>query len=336
MLSLKFKRNLLLSLFGLALLLIVISIVFKNYLFAPYSYENNMDTEEIRERFRSIINDFGIEDKLIKETKSKDKFSGQDIPNIKVQVPKDLSIPEILQDIFQSFGKDSLLIHSVEKVKGGKSTLVLKKGNSAILQSEFDYAKNYTRNKGFIAFVIKDPDLESPSTNVLVESSTKVNLLIRPNTKYIQHLDFIQKNRKEFSLLIDDEIDEQKYKLGASYSEQRVVTVIKTLVKDFSKAVCFIVDDNSKFYSSANQEILSRELAKRKIKLFRLSEFVILEDDEKLISIFEGQMENLGGNKEIIFLLTKETYLAINPEIKKYKKRGYRIVNSSLMFGNAE
>ncbi len=74
-----------------------------------------------------------------------------------------------------------------------KSTLTLKLGAATILQAEFDYAKNYSREKGFLAFILYDADLGNQSTTLLIESPTKLNLLIRPDTKHIQYLEFITK-----------------------------------------------------------------------------------------------------------------------------------------------
>jgi hypothetical protein len=331
MFSLKFKKNLLLSLFGLAIVLVAANIFFKNNLINQNSDADRIARGEISQKFKNILADFGIEDKLIKETKLVDKHSGQEVSSIKVQVPQDLSIPEILKDVFQSFRNDSLIILANEKKKGGKTVLTLKKINSLVLQAELDYAKNHSRNIGNVAFVINDVDPENSSASVLIESPTKLNFLIRPEIKHLQHLEFIRNNGQQFSVLIDDDISEQKYKLGASYSEQRVVTVIKTLVTDFQDAVCFIIDNNSRFYNSPNYEILNRELTKRKIKLFRTSDFINLSDDETLPEQFNQQMESLTSGGSIIFLLSEDSYLSLSPEIKKYEKKGCRIISSSLI-----
>lgn len=328
---LKFRRNLLVSLFALAVLLIAIKILLNSVLMVSDSEQKFIDANEVNQRFISLLDEFGIEDKLIKINKSKDKFSGREIPNIRIQVPKDLSIPEILQDIYQSYSNDSLQIYSVEKVKGGKSTLVLMKGKSAILQAEFDYSKNIIRDKGSIAFIINDVDLRKASTTALVESSTKLNFLIRPDSKIVQQLKFINENGKQFSILIDDNASEQKYKLGPGYSEHRVVTVVKTLVTDFTSAVCFVIDDKSEFYKSSNRKILSRELSRRNIKMLTFSDFVILDNDENLLYNFIRGIENVRGSEGVIFLLNEDSYQSIYPQIKKSKKKGYRVINSSLL-----
>jgi len=327
----KFKQNLLLTLIATAVILIAANFFFDSDLLSNSSDVDAIDKEEISQRFLNILAAFDIEDKFIKENKVKDKHSRQEISSFKVQVPKDLSIPEILQDVFQSFRKDSLLIQSDEKVKGSKTTLALKMGSSTVVQAELDYAKNYSRNNGYLAFIIKDVDPADASTTVLIESPAKINLLIRPETKHLQQLEFIRNNGQQFSVLIDDDIIEQKYKLGETYSEQRVVAVIKTLVTDFQKAVCFVIDDNSNFYKSPNYEILNRELTKRKIKLFRASEFVNLGSDETVLNTFNGQIEAMGGGESIVFLLSEESYVLLNPEIIKYKKKGYRVISSSLI-----
>jgi len=331
MLSFRFKKNLFLVLIASAAILITANILFKSDLLIHGSDEDSIDEKEISQRFKNILDEFDIESKFIKENKLRDKHSDQKFSNFKVQVPKDLTIPEILKDVFQSFKKDSLIIQSFEKVKGSKTTLALKMGRSTVLQAEFDYAKNYSRNKGYVAFIINDVDPANSSTTALIESPAKLNLLIRPEIKHLQQLEFIRNNGQQFSVLIDDDISEQKYKLGGTYSEQRVVTVIKTLVSDFQKAVCFIIDDNSDFYNSPNYEILSRELSKRKIKLLRTSDFVNLNYDETFLGSFNDQMNALVNGGSIIFLVSEDSYMALNPEIKKYKKKGYRVIASSLI-----
>ena len=329
--SFKFKKNLLVALIIIAVILLAANILLQSDLSESGNDKVIVDKTELSKKFRNILTEFVIEDKLIKETKSVDKRSSHKISNFKIQVPKDLSIPEILLAIYQSFRKDSLTLNSIEKIRGGKSTLTLKRSNSTILQAEFVYAKDYSRDMGFIAFILYDVDHGNPSTTMLIESPTKLNFLIRPETKQLQNLEFISKNSQQYSVLIDDDISEQKYQLGSSFSEHRIVTVVKTLVTDYQKAVCFIVDDNSDFYKSANYEILKREFAKRNIKLFRTSDFESLIFDETILPTFDEKIESLETGESIIFLLSEESYLALNPEINRYKKKGYRIITSSLI-----
>ena len=329
--SFKFKKNLLVVLITVAVILLAANILLQSNQSGSRNEAVTVDEKELSQRYNNILSEFGIENRLIKETKSVDKRSKREILNFKILVPKDLSIPEILQEIYQSFRKDSLTLISVEKIKGGKSTLTLKIGAATLLQAEFDYAKNYSRDRGFIAFILYDVDPVNQTTTLLIESPTKLNFLIRPDTKYIQYLEFITKNSQQFSVLIDGEISEQKYQLGPSFSEQRIVNVVKTLVTVYQKAVCFIVDENSDLYKSANYKIVKREFSKRNIKLFNTSHFVNLNFDETILLAFDEKLESLAMGESIIFLVSEESYLALNPKIKKYKKKGYRVTASSLL-----
>jgi hypothetical protein len=215
--------------------------------------------------------------------------------------------------------------------KGGKSVLKLHTNDITLLKAEFDYSKKAFRDRGSIAFILKNTDPADASTIELIESPTKLNFLLRPEITYLQHLDFIKENGKQFSVLIDDEIAEQKYKLGPGFSQSRIITVLKTLVTDFYSAAFFVIDDQSDFYSSANREIFTNELKKRGIKIFKISDFVSLKLDEQLINEFNESIENLKSEDGIIFLVDEEIYLSLEYDIERYKKRGYKIINSNLL-----
>jgi len=331
-LSFNIKKNLLVALISLAILLLVVSILLQRNVENSRHSELSVDEKELTQRFRKILNDFGIKEKFIKETSSTNKKSKNQFSKFKVQVPNDLSIPEILQQIYLSYRSDSLTINSVEKIKGGKSILEFKLGPSTLLDAEFVYAKNYVRDYGSIAFIIYDVNPGNQSTVMLIESPTNLNFLIRPETKYLQFLDIISSNTQQYSILIDDEISEQKYQLDPGFSEHRIKTVVKTLVNDFQKAVCFIVDDKSDFYNTSNYKVLRLELQKRNMKLLDLSDFVYLKNDEVMKDVFEEKLDSLQEASSMIFLLDEDSYLALRPEIVKFKMKGFKVNAASLLF----
>jgi len=331
-LSFQFKKNLLVAFIILAIILLAANILLQRDTSNTAHSELSVDGEELTQRFRKILNEFGIEERFIKETSLTDKKSKNQFSKFKVQVPGDLSIPEILQQIYISYRNDSLTINSVEKIKGGKSILELKFGPSTLLEAEFVYAKNYSRDYGSIAFIIYDVNLDNQSTMLLIESATKLNFLIRPETKYLQYLDILSSNSQQYSILIDDDISEQKYQLGPGFSEQRIKTVVKTLVNDFTKAVCFIIDDKSDFFNTSNYKVLQSELQKRNIKLFKLSDFVYLKNDEIIKDVFDEKINSLKEASSMIFLVDEDSFLALRPEIVKFKMKGFKVSAASLLF----
>ncbi len=331
-LSLKFKKNLLIALISLAIVLLATDILLQRNTNNSRHSELSVDEIELTQRFRKILSEFGIAGRFIKETSSTDNKSRNQVSKFKVQVPNDLSIPEILQEIYLSYRSDSLTINSVEKVKGGKSILELKFGRTTLLEADFVYAKNYFRDYGSIAFIIYDVNLGNQSTMMLIESPTKLNFLIRPETKYLQYLDILSSNSQQFSILIDDDISEQKYQLGPGFSEQRIKNVVKTLVNDFPKSVCLIIDDKSDFYNTSNYKVLQRELQKRNIKLFKISDFAYLKNDELLRDVFDEKLNSLQEASSMIFLVDEDSYLALRPEIVKFQMKGFNVKAASLLF----
>ena len=334
MISFKFKKNLLITLLILAVILLAVNIFLQKSENQINPAEFNLNEKYFSQQFQNILYEFGIEKNLFRESKSLNKSSGFDVSNFKIQVPKDLTIPEILLEVYKTFRNDSLTINSSEKVKNGKTTLTLKYKNILLLSAELEYSKTYSRNKGFIAFIIYDLGLESIETESLLESPLKLNILVRPELNIKNSLDLILKSGQQYSVLIDDEITEQKYKLGPNFSEQRVINVTKTLVTDFKNSVAFIIDENSEFYNSPNYKIFNRELEKRKIKIFTYSDFTQLEYGKNLLDNFNSTISELNDGGSVVFLLNEESLKALSEEILMLKKKGFRVVSSSLILIN--
>lgn len=334
MLSITFKKKLLIILLIIAGVLLAVNIFLQLNENSVASENITLEGKDYAAEFRKILDDFDIDDSLVKETKTSIKNQSPEVSSFKIQVPKDLTIPEILLEVYNTFRKDSISISSVEKVKNGKTTLQLKYGTKTLLSADFDYSKTYSRNKGYLAFIIEDVDLEDPQISSLIDSPFKINFLLRPEPVLQKNLEYVLKNGQQYSVLIDDDVIEQKYKLGPNFSEQRVINVVKTLVTDFKNSVCFVLDENSDFYKSKNYEVLKRELTKRKIKLFTLSEFTPLFFNESLITDFDTNVNSLEDGESIIFLVNEEVFDALKDEILKFQKRGFRVIASSLILIN--
>jgi len=334
MLSITFKKKLLIILLIIAGVLLAVNIFLQLNENSLASENITLEGKDYAAEFRKILDDFDIDDSLVKETKTSIKNQSPEVSSFKIQVPKDLTIPEILLEVYNTFRKDSISISSVEKVKNGKTTLQLKYGTKTLLSADFDYSKTYSRNKGYLAFIIEDVDLEDPQVSALIDSPFKINFLLRPEPVLQKNLEYVLKNGQQYSVLIDDDVIEQKYKLGPNFSEQRVINVVKTLVTDFKNSVCFVLDENSDFYKSKNYEVLKRELTKRKIKLFTLSEFTPLFFNESLITDFDTNVNSLEDGESIIFLVNEEVFDALKDEILKFQKRGFRVIASSLILIN--
>lgn len=328
---LKSKQQLLFLLFGLAVILIVANILLK-YFLERNSFPEKFESQSnyVNEKFLNTVRSFGLEEEWIKKSTQADM--GSEFTAYKILVPADLTIPEILKDIFTIFRKDSIDINSVEKKAGGKSILTLSLNKRFFLRAEFDYSKQLFRNKGEIAFILDDAEIDNIEDSLLIESSEKFSLLLTPSDDNLKFLHYIKENRKEIFVLLNDDISEQKYRLNISYSDDRIKKALKSIIADYESASFFVFDDVSDLYKSAKADIVRQGLQKRSISLHSLSEFRNLIDDENSTEEkFSQEMKSLNSESKKIFLLDKDLYQKLLPEIILLKKTGVKVKSPALL-----
>jgi hypothetical protein len=107
----------------------------------------------------------------------------------------------------------------------------------------------------------------------------------------------------------------------------RISNVIKALSVDYANASFFVIDDNFDFYKSDKFKYFNTELEKRGIKLYKLSDFILFEDNESLSEDFNRLIKDLRKGEIKTLVLSKNDYLRLKPEISLYKKAGVRIIN---------
>ncbi|MBT8378830.1 MAG: hypothetical protein KJN64_06355 [Ignavibacteria bacterium] len=325
-----FQQKTLWFLFIAALVLLIINILI-DYTFKENRVENkfSLSSQDLQTRFESSLKSFGLKEEWLKKKSEKNKISNRKYPVYKIFLPGDLSIPVVLLEIYKEFETDSISIESKEIKTGGRSRLTFRTKNQLLLSAEFIYGKKIKRETGNLSFVIKDIELANLNDSLLIETADKFNVLVTPSEENINYLPFIVKHRKNYSILISDEISEPNYSLDASYSKLRILNVIKALSVDFANAAFFVIDDNFDFINSDNFEYFENELEKRYIKLKKLSDFILLHSEENLSSVFSNHVKELGEGELKIIVLSKADYLQLKPEISLFKKTGIKIVNTS-------
>ena len=325
-----FQQKFLWILFISALVLLIAIILIEFTLRKSNSAgELSITSDDLQNRFETTLNSFGLKDEWLKKKTEIDKTSNRNYPLYKVTLPNDLTIPEVLLEVYNEFKKDSLIIESIEKRAGEKSSWTLKENNLILLSAEFNYGKNIKRERGAVAFIIKNIKLDNLDDSLLIESAEKFNVLMTPSEENLNKLSFIKENKKNYSVIISDEISEAIYKLNASYSNLRILNVIKALSVDYMNASFFIIDDSFDFYKSDSFDYFNNELVKRNIKLYKLSDFILIDDEEDISEKFNSNIKELKKGETKVFVLTKEVYSMLTMEILLFKKSGVKIINTS-------
>ena len=315
-------------LFGAALILLIPNLVLdiidnKNN---SISSKTELSSAEIDSLFRLSLHSFGLLDDWIKVSKSSkvDK-------SYKVKIPKDLSIPVILVEINSNFWESEVTISSVEKIFSGRTILEIKSKDEIKLRADFDYDKSIFRSAGTAAFILENFELSSFEDSLLLDIPEPYSPLLIPSTENLILCKFIIDKQKTFSLLLNDDIPELKYKLKDSYSQNRLKGSLRSIINDFSSATYFFIDDRSDLFNSSVFSYLKDELAKRKIKILKLSNLQKLDFSEinVLISSFDTFMKNTREGESITFLISADNFIHLLPEIMSYGKIGYKIVHPS-------
>ena len=96
--------------------------------------------------------------------------------------------------------------------------------------------------------------------------------------------EFVKKHlklKKEYVVLLNDDIDELKYKLKNDYSEARLKSSIRSIIGSFPNAAFILVDDNSNLFKSSIFNFVANEFEKRNIKLIKKSSLLDITDESK-------------------------------------------------------
>jgi hypothetical protein len=165
--------------------------------------------------------------------------------------------------------------------------------------------------------------------SLLFDIPEPFNVLIIPGSENIELIKLIESKKKSYSILLNDDISELKYRLDESYSNSRLSGSFVSIMEDFESTSKIFIDQNSGIYNSEALRFLKEELSKRKITLHKLDELTTIDfsDDEELINGFDECMMKVGEEYRTVFLINPEAFRRLLEEIKRYKKLGYKVVH---------
>jgi hypothetical protein len=219
----------------------------------------------------------------------------------------------------------------VEKIFSGRTIFEIKLKDEIKLRADFDYDKNIIRSAGTAAFILENFELSSFEDSLLMEIPEPFSPLLIPSTENLILRKFITDKQKTYSILLNDDIPELKYKLKSDYSQNRLKGSLFSIINDFSSATYFFIDDQSDLFNSSVYSYLKDELVKRKIKIVKLSYLQKLNFSEinALINSFDTYLKNAEEGESITFLISADNFRNLLPEIERYRKVGYKIVHPS-------
>ncbi len=333
MISPSAKRRAVYILFTVAILLLASNLLL-NKLLPKASRKHEalvLSGLEINIRFLQAVNNFGLEEDWIIVKKLSNKHDSL-FSSYKIKLPPDLPIPVLISEVYTELSGDSVEIKSIEKKMGGRTKLEIYSGGFLKLTSDIDYDKELVRKRGSVGFLIEDISFDDQEDSLLFDVPESFAVLLIPSKENKKHSKFILNQSKEFALLLDDEIDDLEFKLSEGHSNNRILNSVKSIIGSFSRAIFFVIDDESELFRSEVFPVISAELEKRNIRLLLKSAFYQLENDEEtdLISSFDSLIKQLAEEK-LIIQTNIEDFRLLLPEIARYRKVGFKFINPSLI-----
>jgi hypothetical protein len=326
------KKTIISYLFGFAVLLLAANViaakVFNNKRVKP---ESGLDTGSINKGFLEDLNNFGLKSQWIKKTNNK---NAGNISNYQVLLPKDLPIPVVLSEIYASFYSSDINIKSSEKTIAGKTHIEIYRQNNLELTADFSYDGDIRRDAGNLGIIVFGLEqLSISNLNTMIKFPQTFITVLNPSKSALKLIPDLAENRKEFAVLIDDNISDTDYKLSNDYSVYRLKLIIRSIVADFPSAVFFLIDDQSKLYSSPAGKIIQDEFDKRNIKLITQSSLPTIDNngDREIKNSFRTNVEktHLGNSK--LISIRAEDFGILRPEILSLIKVGYKFISPSIV-----
>ena len=134
------RKKLIQILFGLAFVLLIANLVVNKLTHYHYtSIEKARNSTYINSKFLAALHSYGLENSWIKKEKRYRKDDDSLNYKYKVEVPKDLPIALLLDEIEDSLGVNGIAIRTKELKFGGANLLKVYSGDNLKLQAEFKY-----------------------------------------------------------------------------------------------------------------------------------------------------------------------------------------------------
>ncbi len=327
------QQKLIFILFTAIVFLLIIDVAIKKFINPiPKDVINKTEVSGIvlDKILHSTLNNFDFEGNWIKETRLKSTGGDSLFKSYKLFVPKDLTIPELLVDLFSDFQNAGANLKCSEVKTGNETLLKVFSGNQLKLEITLTYG-NGERKNSKIGIILNDFGLNDLQDSLLTGIPEPFCIIITPSSKSAGWTEFFKKNNKEYAVLLDDNISELKFRLSAGYSENRINGSLKSILGSFPKAIFYLIDNESDLFNSKDGDFILNELDRRKIKHYNIDQFDLLNEQpgNNISQKFDYLLLTKTEKSHLNIIVDKNDFEDLLPEISAQRKKGVKILNPS-------
>lgn len=253
----------------------------------------------------------------------------------RITLPGDLIPAVVLLQINNAFTNLPVELISDEKIINSNTTLNIFSNDILKLQSSFQVKNELVREHASFSFIIDNfSELNEEQINKIFHSTIPANILITPSIQSDSLLRKITTNKKTYSVLINNEIENDNYLLKPELSKKRLRESIRYIVWNYPDAQLFIIDDNSKLFNSAVFNFVRDEFAARNINLFPLKDFITISSNyNDAVSLLKFYLESGIGKQGKFIILNSKTFYELENFLIENKQRGTKYYSPTELMG---
>ena len=294
----------------------------------PEIEKTNITQSEIKNIFLLTLDEFAISPEWIEE---KQVDSNKDSTlNYKVRIPKDLPLLLVVNDLTKNFRDLNIAAASAEEKINGTTNFTVTVDENLRLKAKLLHNSNLSRPESQVSFIVEDTDeLSERYLKELLDFGYPFGVMLIPSLENEIFKQEISEAGKNYVLILNDEIDDDKFLMEEGFAKKKISSAVSTIIKSFSSAKMFLVDENSDLYESAIFNFVEDEFKRRNIRIRRKTEF------KSLNGISAGETESLFDfykHKTDIpktFFINAQNFLLLRDELITFRKKGNRIVKPS-------
>lgn len=242
----------------------------------------------------------------------------------RIKLPNDLRPAVVLLEITELFSDLPVDLISDEKAPNAETTLNILSNEKLKLQATFSVDNDIERKHSNFAFVVTDISAIDKETELnMYHSVIPFSVLIKPSTDKDSLLRKISEFKKSYSVLIDDGIEEDNFKLEPGLSKTRLKESVRYITWTFPSAELFVVNDKSSLFHSAIFNFIRDEFKARDTQLYLLNDFITLAHNyDEAESLLKFYLESGIGKKGKIVFMRADVFNQLNKLLLNAKQRG--------------
>ncbi|MBL1212723.1 MAG: hypothetical protein HND52_05105 [Ignavibacteriae bacterium] len=321
-----------------SLLIFIAALVIANVFISSVETEietppkKSTSTIQIDSVLSKVLADFGFENKWHKKYKLRSNQKPPLKVKHKVTLPNDVSTIEFIAEFNSNITFDDVKLIIDEEEINGDSDIEVYAADTLKYWVTLTRDAKLEREKGAFVFLLTDVNqLNKKQSQKLFFSPYSFGLLITPSSKSKILLNKINKARKEYSVILSDDIDEEIFKLEPDYATSRLERSVINIVNNFGGAINFYINKSSDIYKSTSYNFVKDEFSERGkyLKLIHQINKIEADSEEDLKSLFDFYHQSIKKNERKQLLISAEDFLKIQDRIKQIVKRGYKILAPS-------